>query len=89
MRNYLLALTLVLTLRLGLSTVAFAQTAESAAALKDQKSFSTQDLSGIWAVSTPRGVPWYNYALTGDEPPMTPWAEAKRETGFLHREARR
>jgi hypothetical protein len=77
MRNYLIALMLTLTLLLGFSTVALAQTAESAAAPKDQKSFSTQDLSGIWAVSAPRGVPWYNYALTADEPPMTPWAEAK------------
>ena len=77
MRNYLIALMLTLALVPRFCTVALAQTTESSAASKDQKLFSTQDLSGIWAVSAPRGVPWYNYALTGDEPPMTPWAEAK------------
>lgn len=43
----------------------------------DQKPIPVHDLSGTWAIRTPRGVPWYNYALIGVEPPMTPWAEAK------------
>ena len=44
---------------------------------KSQTSVSSKDLNGTWALVAPRGVPWYNYALTGDEPPMTPWAEEK------------
>ena len=43
----------------------------------DQKPNLVHDLSGTWAIRTPRGVPWYNYALIEEEPPMTPWAEAK------------
>jgi hypothetical protein len=38
---------------------------------------SSKNLSGTWAMVSPRGVPWYNYALIGDEPPMTPWAQEK------------
>jgi len=59
------------------SWVAFAQTAQQSEAVKDQKAVSPKDLTGIWAVRVPPGVPWYNYALTADEPPMTAWAEAK------------
>lgn len=36
-----------------------------------------KSLSGTWSNVSPRGVPWYNYALIPEEPPMTPWAEAK------------
>jgi hypothetical protein len=59
------------------SWVAFPQTAEQSDAAKDQKAVSKRDLTGIWAVRVPPGVPWYNYALTADEPPMTAWAEIK------------
>src|SRR5258708_12036339 len=44
---------------------------------KVQNAVPAGSLSGTWAISTPRGQAWYNYALIGDEPPMTPWAEAK------------
>lgn len=38
-----------------------------------------KSLAGTWALRAPRGAgfSWYNYALMADEPPMTPWAEAK------------
>jgi len=54
-----------------------AQDEEQPPAGKETKPFSPQDLSGIWAIRPIRGVPWYNYALAGDEVPMTPWAEEK------------
>ena len=44
---------------------------------KVQKAVPSGSLSGTWAISTPRGEAWYNYALIADEPPMTAWAEAK------------
>src|ERR1700693_5858222 len=44
---------------------------------KGQNSIPAKSLSGTWALRAPRGVPWYNYALIAEEPPMTPWAEAK------------
>jgi hypothetical protein len=44
---------------------------------KDQNAVPPKSLSGTWAIRTPPGVPWYNYALIGDEPPMTAWAKEK------------
>lgn len=35
-----------------------------------------KSLAGTWSVNAPR-IPWYNYALSADEPPMTPWAIEK------------
>lgn len=35
-----------------------------------------KSLAGTWTVNAPR-VPWYNYALSPDDPPMTPWAIEK------------
>jgi len=46
--------------------------------IKSENAVSPKDMSGTWAISTPRGgESWYNYALIGDEPPMTAWAEEK------------
>jgi hypothetical protein len=42
-----------------------------------QNAVPPRSLSGTWAISTPRGPAWYNYALIPDEPPMTAWAEEK------------
>ena len=44
---------------------------------KDQSAVPSKSLSGTWALRAPTGVPWYNYALIADEPPMTAWAEEK------------
>jgi hypothetical protein len=46
-------------------------------AAKVQNAVPSKSLSGTWAISTPRGQAWYNYALIGEEPPMTAWAEEK------------
>lgn len=43
----------------------------------NQAAAPARNLSGTWAIRTPRSEPWYNYALIGTEPPMTPWGEAK------------
>ena len=77
MRTCLITAMFLLASAPGSWWVAFAQTAQQSDAVKDQKAVSPKDLTGIWAVRVPPGVPWYNYALTADEPPMTAWAEAK------------
>ena len=77
MRRFLIAAMIALALMPASSWVALGQTADPSETAKNQSAVSPQDLSGIWAVRVPPGVPWYNYALTADEPPMTPWAEAK------------
>lgn len=73
---------LILPAALGLLLAAFTPSgaqsdAAQSGAAKSQNAAPPTSLSGTWAISTPRGVPWYNYALIGDEPPMTPWAEEK------------
>jgi hypothetical protein len=44
---------------------------------KAPNSSASHSLNGTWALRAPRGVPWYNYALIGEEPPMTSWAVEK------------
>lgn len=66
----------------ALSFATFAQSgaqseATQSGTVKSQNADQLKSLSGTWAISTPRGVPWYNYALIDSEPPMTPWAEEK------------
>jgi len=73
---------LILVAALALSFAALAQSgAPSNAAqpgpAKTQNEVPVKNLSGTWALRAPRGVPWYNFALIGEEPPMTPWAEEK------------
>jgi hypothetical protein len=77
MRSFSITAMLVLASVPASPCVALGQTSEQSDTAKKQKDISPRDLSGVWAVRAPRGVPWYNYALTADEPPMTPWAEAK------------
>ena len=81
MRRLIFSL-LVLLAAFALSFGALAQSDEQsntaqAETAKGQNAASQKSLSGTWAIRTPRGVPWYNYALIGDEPPMTAWAEEK------------
>ena len=59
----------------ALGPAAMAQT--SPPSDQTQQAVPSRDLSGIWAIRVPRGVPWYNYALAAEEPPMTPWAQAR------------
>ena len=73
---------LILLAALALSFAALAQSgAPSNSAqpgtAKAQNTVPPASLSGTWALRAPRGVPWYNYALIGEEPPMTPWAVEK------------
>jgi hypothetical protein len=81
MRNSISGL-VVLAAGLGFSVAAFPQSAVQSNAKQpgmpqSQNAFSPRSLSGTWAISTPRGVAWYNYALIGEEPPMTAWAIEK------------
>ena len=81
MRRLLFSL-MILPATLALSFAALAQSDEPSDATqqgpgKGQNAIPVKSLSGTWALRAPRGVPWYNYALIGEEPPMTPWAEEK------------
>src|ERR1700689_562051 len=72
----------ILSAALGLSLAARTPSgAQSNAAQpgtpKAENAVPLKNLAGTWAISTPRSEPWYNYALIGGEPPMTPWAEEK------------
>jgi hypothetical protein len=78
-RNYARSLLLAV---FAVSFTVFAQTGTQSEATqsgtqKNQNAAPTKSLSGTWAISAPRNVPWYNYALIDSEPPMTPWAEEK------------
>jgi hypothetical protein len=81
MRRLLFSL-MILPAALALSFAALAQSdapsdATKPGTAKGQNVAPSRNLSGTWALRAPRGVPWYNYALIGEEPPMTPWAEEK------------
>jgi hypothetical protein len=74
----MLFLTAALALSFAINIPSGAQSgAKKSESPKDLHTISPKDLSGTWALVSPRSEPWYNYALTGDEPPMTPWAEEK------------
>ena len=78
MRNRALASNSVSVVMLALASVVPAQEKAQPEAAKAQRAESTPDLSGIWTQHAPPGARAYSlYALTKDEPPMTPWAEAK------------
>jgi hypothetical protein len=81
MRNrisLLLALTAVLALSFATLHQSGAQSnGTQPETANGQNAAPQKSLSGTWAIRTPRAVPWYNYALIGDEPPMTAWAEEK------------
>ena len=74
----------ILPAALALSFVALSQSgAQSDSArqgpAKAQSAAPIKSLSGTWALNAPRGPGqgWYNYALIGEEPPMTAWGEEK------------
>src|ERR1700739_2297366 len=81
MRNYiswLLVLAAALALLFATVPPGGAQSnASLQGSAKGQSTAAPRSLSGTWSISTPRSQSWYNYALIGDEPPMTPWAEEK------------
>lgn len=81
MRNSISGL-VVLAAGLAFSLAAFPQSSAQSNAKQpgtpqSQNANSQRSLSGTWAISTPRGVAWYNYALMEEEPPMTAWAIEK------------
>jgi hypothetical protein len=75
MRNFAGCLLLAI---FAISLASFAQSgAAQSGTAKGQTAAPSKSLAGTWAISTPRGIPWYNYALIEGEPPMTPWAVEK------------
>lgn len=74
----LLSLALLIAL-LCFLPLSFAQTSDRAAGAKPPQSTDhVPDLSGVWRQNAPANARAYSgWAFTKDEPPMTPWAEAK------------
>jgi len=63
---------------LGVSLVLLAQTTGQPAQQKEERSGSRADLTGVWSQHPPASTREYdNFTFFKDEPPMTPWAEAK------------
>jgi hypothetical protein len=64
---------------LGFLPFSFAQSSERNTAVKSSASTDQlPDLSGVWRQNAPANARAYSgSAFTKDEPPMTPWAEAK------------
>jgi hypothetical protein len=65
---------------LGVSLALYAQAAGPPTKGKDEKA-TTADLTGVWSQNQPASTRAYNnFTFFKDEPPMTPWAEAKYKT---------
>jgi hypothetical protein len=86
MRNCLVGLILALVAVLTFSSVLRAQTTEESKAPKAQIAAPSPDLSGVWLLPRqPTKAHWsgtnrsfgINPTFATEEPPMTPWAEAK------------
>jgi hypothetical protein len=84
MRNRLMGSILAVVAVLAFSFVILAQTAEKPGVAKAQTTPPTADLSGVWRRSRrpPDNARRYTIfelalSITSEEPPMTPWAEAK------------
>ena len=74
----LISASLLALAALALASSVRAQGAALPDAAKIQAAASTPDLSGVWTQHAPPNARAYAlYALAKDEPPMTPWAEAK------------
>ena len=79
MRHRLTSSILALLIVLAFSSVLFAQTTESRAALAES-AVSTPDLHGVWKLQLTAALLKNDasaLAFSKDEPPMQPWAEAK------------
>jgi hypothetical protein len=77
-RDRLLVLIGANVLALILSPVLRAQSAGQPEAAQAQTSATTPDFSGVWTQHAPPAARAYSlYAFTKEEPPMTPWAEAR------------
>jgi hypothetical protein len=83
MRNRLMGPILAVVVLASLSVV-FGQNAEKPESAKTQTAASRKDLTGVWrrsrrAPDKARKYTIYEliFTLTGERPPMTPWAEAK------------
>jgi hypothetical protein len=76
-RSWLPMLATVLALSLATLTPSDVQSNSTQSGTNGQNAVPSRSLFGTWAISTPRGQAWYNYALMNDEPPMTAWAEEK------------
>jgi hypothetical protein len=81
LRNHF-TLSILLVTALAVPRLVFGQAAGRSSAppaneARNPGAAGLHSLSGSWAIRTPRNEPWYNYALIGDEPPMTAWAEAQ------------
>jgi hypothetical protein len=75
--NRLLAPLTALIALLGFLPFSFAQSSERNTAVKSSAD-QLPDLSGVWRQNAPANARAYSgWAFTKDEPPMTPWAEAK------------
>jgi hypothetical protein len=77
--RFLLSIVALLSL-LAVSLVLFAHTNRQLAK-KDIAANAAQDLTGVWSQHPPASTRAYiNFTFFKDEPPMTPWAEAKYKT---------
>jgi hypothetical protein len=80
MRNGLLSLILALAVVPAYGSLLHAQTAEPPEAKKSNTASPAPDLSGVYTQYpriSARSGPLGGFVFTKDEPPMTPWAEAK------------
>jgi hypothetical protein len=79
MRNRSIGIAIGLVIVLGCSSSASAQTKQPDGAEKDANSRKTPDLSGVWMRDAPpaTAMQYWIYELNQEEPPMTPWGEAK------------
>jgi len=78
MRNRLTGSIFSLVAVLAFYLILRAQTAGQTGMAKAQNVAPQTDLSGVWVLHTPASPGEYsNFAFSKEEPPMTPWAEAK------------
>ena len=70
MRNRSLSATLALTAALAFPAAGFAQAPAAA-----HGQMQTPDLSGVWNMQSSAATRYLSYAFSGEEPPMTRWAQ--------------